>query len=226
MIRNIIFDLDGTLLYTLDDIKAAMDHALLSIGCEPLSLEEVRACVGSGLLNALKMALSLRRQVLGEAEIEDLYQKMISFYEENLDVHTREYEGITELLTGLCRNGVALAVLSNKNDRMVKSLIASHFPAIPFCVVEGKRKDGPLKPDARLTLSILERMGAKVEETVLVGDSEVDYRTAVNAGLKPMVVSYGFRTRKELEDSLVVPVASSVKELSRLLSSHLGIKLA
>ena len=214
MKNTVIFDLDGTILNTLPDIQGAVNHALHDFGLDDISLEETRGFVGSGLRNTLTKAIELKSKgfVISNDAKNRMYDNLITYYDAHPDVNTYPYDGISELMKKLDEKGVKMAVLSNKDDSLVPYLVRHFFPSIPFALVRGHRDGALLKPDPQLIDSVLQEIGSTREETILVGDSGVDYLTGMNAHLETLIVSYGFRTAEELS-SCTCPVLGSVAEL-------------
>lgn len=209
----VLFDLDGTLLYTLEDIAAALNRALAGRGMPPRTLEEVRAFVGNGSARLVERAVP---QGCGAEETARVLSDYRADYDSNCDVRTRPYPEIPELLRGLSGAGYRLAVVSNKPDGAVKALVEAHFPGM-FGVAVG---EGPLvrrKPAPDTLLAALGKMGAGPAEAVYVGDSEVDIATAANAGLRCVSALWGFRTRRQLEEAGAAELISSPLELAGLL---------
>ena len=152
--------------------------------------------VGNGILNLVIRALPEEHRTPEYVEAAKL--DFLAYYTENIDRHSRPYDGICEVLNALSREGYTLAVASNKFDEGAKRLVAKIFPDIPFKVVYGNREGFPLKPDATLVDLIMEECGAVRETTIMVGDSGVDIQTAKGAGVRSVGCSWGFRSREEL----------------------------
>ncbi len=195
MYKTIIFDLDGTLLDTLDDLTEATNAALAAFNLPLRSKAEVRAFVGNGIKKLVERALGERAELLEEA---------LEAFQEYYAVHcadkTKAYEGILPLLAELQARGVKTAVLSNKADFAVKKLAEEYFSGLLLVAVGENERAGIRKkpaPDALYT--VLETLSATKEETLYVGDSEVDIQTAKNAGVACLCVTWGFRDREFLE---------------------------
>lgn len=214
MKNTVIFDLDGTILNTLPDIQGAVNHALHDFGLDDITLEETRLFVGSGLMNTLNKAIELKARgfIIGKEAKMRMYDNLITYYDAHPDLNTYPYEGIHSMMKELKERKVKMAVLSNKDDSLVPYLVRHFFPGIPFSLVRGHRIGALLKPDPALIDSVLEEIGSTREETIIVGDSMVDYQTGVNAELDTIIVSYGFRTPEELS-GCSCPVLSTVEEL-------------
>ena len=191
MIKAVIFDLDGTLLDTLQDLADSVNLALKTHQLPPRSTEEIRAFVGNGVNTLIKRSLP---QDL--AEEERIHQKVLDsfmeLYQKNKDKTTKPYPGIEDMLETLDLSGYNMAILSNKPHYHLVPICQKYF-SYPFAFVYGQREGIPKKPDKSALLSIIEEMGVKKEETIYVGDSEVDIETAKNANVKVVAVSWGFR---------------------------------
>jgi len=193
--KAILFDLDGTLLNTLEDLAAAANVALSAHGWPQRSLREVRRFVGNGVRRLMELAVP---EGVSRSEFETCLETMRAYYAEHSSVATAPYDGVPEMLTELKAMGVPMALVSNKPDGPVADLAAQYFPGI-FTVTVG---DSPLRarqPAPDMPLYALERLGVSPEEALYVGDSEVDVLTARNAGMPILSVSWGFRDREQLE---------------------------
>lgn len=211
----VIFDLDGTLLDTIGDLAVACDAALALRDLPLHSLAEYRRFVGNGIMRLVERALpeALRTPETVAAVRADF----VRLYTERIDVHTRPYAGIPELLAGLNARGIALAVASNKFQAGTEKLIRLFFPAIPFAAVLGQRPDVPLKPDPAVVLEILARTQTAPERVLYVGDSGVDMLTAAAAGVRSVGVAWGFRPREELAENGAGRIIDRPEELLGLL---------
>ena len=191
-----LFDLDGTLLNTLEDIANAMNYALCSLGLPPWETEKYRYMVGNG-------AKVLAERATGDhPEMADQVLKNYQHqYETHLRVKTRPYEGMTEVLRKLATGGAALCVLSNKPDADTRRLVEECFPDISFAHVQGQLPDVPRKPDPTAALAIAKDIGIPPERFVYVGDSGVDMVCAGRAGMRAAGALWGFRTREELMEN-------------------------
>lgn len=197
MIKAVIFDLDGTLLDTLQDLADSVNLALKTHQLPPRSTEEIRAFVGNGVNILIRRALP---QDL--AEDEKIHQKVLDsfmeIYQENKDKTTKLYPGIEDMLETLALSGYDMAILSNKPHYHLVPICQKYF-SYPFAFIYGQREGIPKKPDKISLLSIIDEMGLKKEEVIYVGDSEVDIKTAKNADVKVIAVSWGFRDYEFLE---------------------------
>ena len=210
--QAILFDMDGTLLDTLTDMQAAVNHILEKYGCPTRTLEEVRRFVGNGAGPLIHRALPQGVDPDREAEILADYR---AYYQAHNCVETRPYDGIGPLLERLRREGVRTAVVSNKPDQTTRTLAARFFPELDGAM--GQREGIAPKPAPDMVRAALARLHAAPEETLYVGDSEVDVDTARNAGLDMIGVAWGFRGRAALEAAGAPLVADTPAQLLDML---------
>ena len=194
--KLVIFDLDGTLLNTLDDLAQAANAALRACGFAERSVDEVRQFVGNGVTKLLERALPEGQK--NPENLARLKQAFFDYYNLHLWDQTRPYPGIESLLETLQVRGIKLAIASNKYQRAVEELVAHFFPHISFAAVWGQREDIPTKPDPRMVHEILRACDVSAADTLYVGDSAIDMQTAQNAGVRACGVTWGFRLREEL----------------------------
>lgn len=213
--RLFIFDLDGTLLNTIGDLATACDHMLALRGLPQHTYEEYCSFVGNGIMRLVERALP---EELRTAEyVAEARKDFVDFYIEHIDHKTVPYEGMVELLGDLQRDGARLAVASNKFQAGTEKLIRKFFPTIDFVEIYGNREGVPLKPDTALVDMIIAKAGVERKACTMVGDSGVDMQTAHNAGIRSVGVSWGFRSRKELEQLSPDAIADNIKELREIL---------
>lgn len=194
MKTTIIFDLDGTLLNTLGDLRAAANTALRLRGLPPRSMEEIRRFVGNGVRNLMRRCLPAGSS---DEEIDAALADFKRYYADHLCDTTVPYDGIPELLSILRKRGMKVAVLSNKLDSASQELIQRYFRG-KVDVVFGEHEGVPRKPDPTSCRMVMEQLGVRPAEVLYVGDSGVDMQTARNAGLTAVGVTWGFRSREEL----------------------------
>jgi phosphoglycolate phosphatase len=192
-----IFDLDGTLLDTLDDLGVAVNHAMQLRGFPLHTRDEYMKMVGHGARNLMQQALPEGHK--DNDMIEAAYNDFRAYYTDHIDVHTQPFLGIQELMTQLHHEGVLLAVASNKFQEGTEHLIKEFFPNIPFVAVLGSRPDFPLKPSPEIVDEVLHKAGVEREEAVMVGDSDTDMETAANGGIDGIAVSWGYRNMRVFE---------------------------
>lgn len=215
MIKGLIFDLDGTTLDTLEDIKKCLNIILEKNNIIPVDREKVRLSLGRGSRNLIKDQLP---ENTNDNYIDDLTNQYLEIYSKNYNVLTKPYNGIYDLLIELQNKGYVLAVNSNKPNEFCKNLMEHHFPKIKFISIIGARSGIPYKPDPYSTNEIVEKMGFKKEEVLYVGDSENDVLTAKNANLKAVGCLWGFRDLKTLEKAGADIIISEPKELLNYLN--------
>ena len=193
MKKLVIFDLDGTLIDTLDDLKNSVNFALSKFGYPLRTKEQIRQAIGNGV------AKLVERSIPGGIENPD-YPKALEIFEENYSkfykVETKDYEGIADTLHKLKRDGFKLAVCTNKIHPVAVEIVKDIFGDI-FDEIQGDQKGYNKKPSADLNLKIMSDLGINKEDAIYVGDTEVDEQTAVNTGIDYVLVSYGFRTPEE-----------------------------
>ena len=190
MKTGIIFDLDGTLLNTLEDLLDATNYALAQCGYPARTLSELRRFVGNGAENQIRMSLPAGAS---PEEVQRVLKIYKPYYTEHCQVKTRPYDGIWESLA-ILKEKYPIAVVSNKPDAAVKTLCGQMFPGI-FAL--GEAPDCPRKPAPDMVHKACRAIG--VDTCVYVGDSEVDVRTAKNAGVPCLSVLWGFRDREDIE---------------------------
>ncbi len=193
---TVLFDLDGTLLDSLEDMKDSVNHVMEEFGFPKHSLEEIRSFVGNGIRRLIER--SVPEGTDGET-CERALQSYRSYYNDHCMIRTRPYDGIPELLHALKADGFALAIVSNKNEEAVEEMRAHYFgDVIPLAF--GQSDAVPKKPDPAMVYKAMERLGAAKERCVYVGDSEVDIETAKNAGIECITCLWGFREREFLTE--------------------------
>lgn len=194
MKHAVIFDLDGTLLNTLGDLRAATNHALEVRGLPPHSMEEIRQFIGNGIRLLICRAMP---EGTPEAEIDAALDDFKAYYAAHIHDRTVPYDGIPQLLTALRKRGIKVAVLSNKIDSASQQLIEYFFPG-KTDVVFGEHVGVPRKPDPTSCRMVMQRLGVQPEQVLYVGDSGTDMQTAKNAGLYAVGVTWGFRSKEVL----------------------------
>ncbi|MDZ4200330.1 MAG: HAD family hydrolase [Kiritimatiellia bacterium] len=195
--KSVIFDLDGTLLDTLEDLADAVNSALAAEGFPPHEPAAYRLFVGDGAAKLIQRALPEDRR---DAETQSrCLAAMRANYATGWARKTTVYEGVPEMLNGLAAAGISMSVLSNKPDDFTVRMVAHYFGEKIFRIVRGHRPGCSLKPAPDAALEILAAQGSNPMNTALLGDSAVDIQTARAARLVPIGALWGFRTREELE---------------------------
>ncbi|MGM9736494.1 MAG: HAD family hydrolase [Candidatus Cryptobacteroides sp.] len=197
MIKLAIFDLDGTLLNTIEDLGNACNHALGQCGFPERRMEEYNMFVGRGIMNLFLKALPE-----GEGTLENalrMKEHFVPWYNAHSCDFTKPYPGIPGLLDRLSSAGVSIAVASNKYQEGTEMLIRHFFGKYRFAAVLGQREGKPIKPDPAIVSEAMACAGVEKDEVVYCGDSDVDMATGLNSGVRTIGVTWGFRTREELQ---------------------------
>jgi phosphoglycolate phosphatase len=191
--KAVIFDLDGTLVNSLEDIADATNHALDFFGQQPHNLPDFKKMVGDGTRILIGRSLPSDKQDM----VDNVLAKMREKYVEICLDKTRPYKGLPEVVRELKNRGVKMAVLTNKDQKLAEKIV-KHFFDNYFDIIKGPAGAIPLKPDPDTTLQILNQLGVKPENAALVGDSNIDIQTAKNAKITGIGVNWGFRGEEEL----------------------------
>ncbi|MBR7132210.1 MAG: HAD family hydrolase [Clostridia bacterium] len=210
MIKAVLFDLDGTLVNSLEDLAASVNYALHKCGLPTHPVEEYRYFVGNGMKNLIERTLPAQHRDT------ELYNTVFDLFYNHYSTHfadrTAPYDGIKELLIELKKRGIKIAVVSNKAHEMTLEVIKKLFGQC-FDVVYGKCEGYPVKPDPTLSLKAVKELGVTAEECIFVGDSGMDAKTAVNIGCVGVGVLWGFRTKEELLENGAVCTVHTPKEI-------------
>ncbi len=209
-----VFDLDGTILDTLEDLRDSLNVALRQWDCPARSLEEVRRFVGNGIRRLIERAVP---EGTDEASVEQVYQTFMPYYQTHYDIKTRPYDGIVELVARLREAGVQCAVVSNKADPVVSALCRQYFPGC-FALSVGERPGVRRKPAPDAVNAVLEELNVPKEQAVYIGDSEVDLATAQNVGMDVISVTWGFRDKAFLQSRGATVFAAAPWEVYRLVT--------
>ena len=193
----VIFDLDGTLLNTIADLGEATNHAMAEMGYPEHPLSAYNMMVGNGIRRLIERALP--EDARTDETVEAAREHFLLYYNRHIHDHTVPYPGIPELLRDLTERKVAVAVASNKFQEGVTTLITHFFPDIPWVAVMGNREGMPTKPDPSIVFNLLADYPTPKSDVLYVGDSGVDMETARRACVDSCGVTWGFRTRQELE---------------------------
>ena len=207
-----IFDLDGTLTDTLESLAYSVKATLREMGLPEITTEQCRRFVGDGA----KVLMERSLLAAGEKDLSRLEERLAVYrriFDENCTYQVTPYQGIPELLQSLKEKGVLLAVLSNKPHEQAVKVVKEIFGERWFDYVSGQQEGIEKKPDPAGVIHIMETLKLTNEECLYVGDSEVDVRTGNNAGVRTIIVSWGFRTREELKEAGARTVIDSPLEL-------------
>lgn len=213
--KAVVFDLDGTLLYTLEDLYRATNHALRANGLPERSIDEVRRFVGNGYRQLARLASP---EGTPDEVQEQVLRDFNAYYMVHSQDNTAPYPGIPELLERLHAAGLKLAVVSNKGDAAVQDLMEHYFPGT-FEAISGEREGVRRKPAPDTVLVAMEHMGTTADETVFVGDSEVDVLTAQNVCCDCIAVTWGYRDVATLREAGATTIADTADQVLQLLLS-------
>ena len=216
---HVMFDLDGTLLNTLEDLADSGNAALEELGLPVHPVECYRYFVGNGVHELMKRLLppeEINNIELGKT----LLSKYTAQYNNRWHSKTRPYDGMVEALNELKAAGATLSVFSNKPDEFTKSCIYHFFGENLFSAVRGGRDDTPRKPAPDGAFAILNQLGVKPESVLYVGDTATDMQTAHAAGFFAIGVTWGFRTREELEENKANAIIDAPSEILNLLERN------
>lgn len=206
-----IFDMDGTILSTLDDLADSLNHILKTAGYPTHTLQEVEQFVGNGILKLIERAVPKGTDT---SCIEQLFQEFIPYYQNHCAIKTKPYDGIPALLENLCSHGCKTAVVSNKADAAVKELCRVYFNGL-FDISFGERPGIPKKPAPDSIHEVLQILKIDPKDAVYIGDSEVDLQTAKNSGLDVIMVNWGFRSTEFLQSCGADTIVSTPQEIAQ-----------
>ena len=213
--RAVLFDLDGTLLNTLEDVAGAVNQGLAKLGFPQHAVADYKNLIGEG-----RDILALRALPENDRNAEN-GKKLLDLINDYYAIHwadnTRPYPGIPELLDALTEKKIKMAVLSNKADDLTKMCVAKLLRRWQFEVVAGSRPSVPNKPNPAGTLQLAQRMGIRPADFVYLGDSDIDMKTAVGAGMYPVGAGWGFRSEQELLGAGAQAVIKEPEELLKYL---------
>ena len=214
---TVIFDLDGTLLDTLQDIADSVNYVLSKYSCPVKTVREVCAYVGNGTRLLLERAIPDGSK---NPKFDEMYKEYLSHYKAHCNDKTAPYEGISEMLSGLKARGYKLAIVSNKFDSAVKEMSKLYFGDVMSAAIGENEAQGiKKKPAPDTVLQALSELGSEKERSVFVGDSEVDFMTAQNSGLDCVSVLWGFRDKQFLSECGASVFASTPEELLEIIES-------
>lgn len=211
--KVLIFDLDGTILNTLDDLTDSFNHVLTCSNMPTRTIDEVRSFVGNGIHKLIERGVP---SGTSSQAIEKIYDKFKKYYAAHCADKTKPYNGIPELLTTLKDKGIKLAVVSNKADFAVKSLCDKYFNGIFNCAI-GERIGVSRKPAPDTVNEVISVLKAERSDVVYIGDSDVDIQTAKNAGLDCISVSWGFRDTDFLQKNGAKTIVNAPNDILNIL---------
>lgn len=213
MKNTVIWDMDGTILNTLEDLKDSVNYAVVSHGFKPYNLSEIRAMLGNGIKVLMELAVP---EGYNNPKFDACFATFREHYEQHMNDKTRPYDGIPEVMQKLKEKGFKQAIVSNKIDAAVKQLAAAYYPFVDLALgeTEGIRR----KPEPDMVFNALRQMNATGEQAVYIGDSEVDLATAKNARLDCICVAWGFRDAAMLKSIGAGIIAEKPAELLDILN--------
>lgn len=217
MIKAVIFDLDGTLVNSLDDLATAGNHALNVFGFTTHETEKYKYFVGNGIPNLIYRILPEDKR--DSDTIDKVHKEFLNYYKLHSNDKTYVYSGIKELIAELRERKIKVAVVSNKAHGPANEVVNATLPNT-FDLVFGQRPEIPTKPDPTLTLMAMEELGVKPNECVFIGDSGMDAKTGVNSGALPVGVLWGFRTADELLQNGAKHLINEPSELIRIIEEY------
>ncbi len=215
MKKLLIFDLDGTLLNTIDDLGTATNYALSQAGFPTHDISQYPFMVGNGITRLIERALPPSNR--SEEVVDAIREKFFEYYDVHCTDLTVPYPGIEQLLQTLTSMDVKVAVASNKYQSAVDKLINHYFPEIPWVAVKGQKPDFPTKPDPSIVFDILSECPTAKQDVLYVGDSGVDMETGRRACVSTCGVSWGFRPVDELERYQAMYIVDKPVQIIRLL---------
>lgn len=208
----IVFDMDGTILDTLEDLKNSMNYTLKLHNMPERTLDEIRSFVGNGIHRLIELAVV---EGTCSEKIDEIHKDFMKHYEVHCADFTRPYNGVKDLIKNLRNRGYKTAVVSNKADAAVQDLCIQYFPGL-FDLAIGERPEIAKKPAADMVNLALEQLQVSKENAVYIGDSDVDVATARNSNLDMIAVDWGFRTRKFLMEQGAETIVSNPEEILEL----------
>ena len=211
--KFIIFDMDGTILDTLEDLKNSMNYTLRLHSMPERTLDEIRSFVGNGIRKLIERAVTTG---ISDSKIEEIHKDFMAHYEVHCADYTKPYDGVNDLIKELRNRGYKTAVVSNKADAAVQELCVQYFPGL-FDLAIGERPEIAKKPAPDMVNLALEQLQISKENAVYIGDSDVDLATAKNSNLDMITVDWGFRTREFLKEQGAEIIVSKPEEILELL---------
>lgn len=211
--KAVLFDMDGTLLDTLEDLCDSTNHALAQMGYPLRGIEEIRRFIGNGAEKQIRRAVP---EGTSEGKIMETLAAFRAYYQDHCQIKTKVYDGLLDVLSELKEKGVKMAVVSNKPDAAVKKLSREYFgDRLDYAI--GPSDGVRCKPYPDMAEEALKALGVEKKDAVFVGDSEVDVQTGLNAGLDVIAVSWGFRSREVVIEAGAKMIADDASELEKFI---------
>ena len=215
MIRAVVFDLDGTLLNTLEDLMDSCNYAIGKYGYNKITLEETRSFIGNGIKKLIERSLKGDLRYL-----EECFEAFKEYYYDHCNIHTKSYEGIDSLIDYLISKEIKIGVVSNKRYDTLNLLVHSHFKD-KFKHIIGDGEGLKRKPDPETIVEMAKRLDVNINELCYIGDSNVDVETVINTGCRGLFVDYGFRSKEDLIIAGARDIFSSPMEIISYLEGEL-----
>lgn len=213
--KGIIFDLDGTLLNTIEDLSDSVNEVLTAYGYPNHNYEEYKLKIGRGFRNLMENSFP---KGMDEKTIDEALPLFVEIYDRRYQNKTKPYKGICEIVDTLYRMGIKIGVNSNKRTDYTRQLVSKFFKEISFVEILGERQNVPKKPDPTAALEIVELMELLPQEVLYVGDSKTDIMTARNAGVDSIGVLWGFRSYEELKEHGATYIVSKPQDIIDIVS--------
>lgn len=213
--KNVIFDLDGTLLNTIDDLTDSVNYVMKQFGFNQYTTDTIEGFLGNGIHRLMESAVP---EGVENDRFQEAFDMFKDYYTRNCLIKTAPYDGIIQLLSDLKEMGCSLAIVSNKNEQAVLRLFKIFFDKYADMAV-GQTENSKKKPNPESLFYVMDKLGASKKDTLYVGDSEVDKETADNAGVDCALVSWGFRKRDFLLELKPEYMADSPYQLGELLKN-------
>ena len=211
--KAVLFDMDGTLLDTLEDLCDSTNHALAQMGYPLRGIEEIRRFIGNGAEKQIRRAVP---EGTSEGKIMETLAAFRAYYQDHCQIKTKVYDGLLDVLSELKEKGVKMAVVSNKPDAAVKKLSREYFgDRLDYAI--GPSDGVRCKPYPDMAEEALKALSVEKKDAVFVGDSEVDVQTGLNAGLDVIAVSWGFRSREVVIEAGAKMIADDASEMEKLI---------
>ncbi len=216
--KALVFDLDGTLLNTIEDLKNAINYAIGLYGYQPISSQQAKDYVGNGIRKLVERSIGSDLTYLDES-----YNEFVSYYTKNCNVYTKPYDGIKALLDYANEKDYLLACVSNKNIVPLKLLIDAHFCGY-FITVIGDGEGFQRKPNPDTLFECAKRLNVNISDIIYIGDSDVDVETVKNAKCDGIFVDYGYRQKNDLINKGAEIICSSPLEIIEVLEKKYGYR--
>ncbi len=215
MIKAVLFDLDGTLVNSLEDLAVSTNYALTRFGFPTFETYKYKYFVGDGMPKLIERVLPEDKR--DKDTLNTVLKVFMDHYGEHFADHTRVYPGIERLLKDIKKLKLKTAVISNKSQKPAEAVVGKLFGTECFDIICGKREDYPAKPDPALTLKVVSELGVHTGECVLAGDSGMDMAAAKNAGIIGIGVLWGFRTEDELKNNGASYIVDSPEKITEII---------